>query len=62
MRSGIEVRRSSEQPSDRVVDLGIYHRKSNDGLHVRPFGLSAIFDGPHGGIQFVPSNLADARI
>ena len=59
MRSGIEVRRSTEQPTDRVVDLGIYHRKSNDGLQVRPFGLSAIFDGPVGGIQFVTNNLSD---
>ena len=43
MRSGIEVSRSEESTTDNLIDLGVYHRKSNDGRHAKPFGLSVIF-------------------
>lgn len=57
MRSGIEVRRAEDQPREDTIDLGVYHRKSNDGVHHRPFGLRARFAGPAGPIQFSPGQL-----
>jgi hypothetical protein len=59
MRSGVEIRRGEEPTSDNVVDIGVFHRKSNDGVHQRPFGLSAIFEECNRGIQFVPTDLSD---
>jgi hypothetical protein len=52
MRSGFEVRRAEESSSDSVIDLGIYHWKSNDGRHVKPFGLSVLFDSGSEGVLF----------
>lgn len=51
MRSGFEVRRS-EESAESVIDLGIYHWKSNDGRHLKPFGLSVVFDTASEGILF----------
>lgn len=59
MRSGIEVRRAEDQPNADVVDLGLYHRKANDGQHQRPIGLQASFDGPNGGILFSRGDLSE---
>ncbi len=60
MRSGIEVRRGADTSSDTMIDLGIFHRKSNDERHCVPFGLTVLFDeGEHKGIQFARGNLAD---
>ncbi len=59
MRSGFEVRRSEENSSDSVIDLGIYHWKSNDDRHVKPFGLSVIFDTASRGVLFEPSAIDD---
>jgi AAA domain len=59
MRSGIEVRRSEDQASDNLIDIGLYHRKANDGRHERPIGMSVMFDGADGGILFSPSDLGD---
>lgn len=59
MRSGFEVRRSDEGGSDSPIDLGIYHWKSNDGRHVKPFGLSVTFDTEGEGILFEQSDIDD---
>lgn len=47
IRSGFEVRRSEDDAEDDV-DIGIFHWKSNDGAHLKPFGLRAHF-APNGG-------------
>ena len=45
MRSGVEVRKSEEGgASSSVIDVGLFHRKSNDGSHHKPIGLSVLFD------------------
>lgn len=50
MRSGVEVRRSEEGIGQGVVEVGLYHRKANDGEHHQPIGLRAEFQGePHRG-------------
>lgn len=59
MRSGFEVRRADEAGSDNVIDLGVYHWKSNDGRHVKPFGLSVVFDTEGEGILFEQSDIDD---
>jgi AAA domain-containing protein len=60
MRSGIEVRRSEDQPSERIIDIGLYHRKSNDGRHARPIGLSVLFDQEYDGtILFEEAEMND---
>ncbi len=58
MRSGIEIRRSDEAYSDRMIDVGIYHRKSNDGRHAKPIGLSVVFE-ENRSIMFDHSELVD---
>jgi hypothetical protein len=59
MRSGFEVRRSEEQASDNQIDLGIYHHKSNDGGHIKPFGLTVLFDTEKDGIVFDKTDIQD---
>lgn len=58
MRSGIEITRSEEAVADNVIDIGIYHRKSNDGRHARPMGASVIF-GDDNSIIFEDTELND---
>jgi hypothetical protein len=58
MRSGWEIRRAEESPP-HTVDIGVYHRKSNDGEHEKPFGISIGFDGNAGPIRFTRGDLAD---
>lgn len=60
MRSGIEVRKSEENSSENLIDLGIYHWKSNDGRHAKPFGLSVQFDTQTDGILFQPSSIDES--
>lgn len=57
MRSGIELRRSDEGPGGDCFELGMYHRKANDGEHHKPIGLRVIFDGSRGPIAFEPSSI-----
>jgi hypothetical protein len=60
MRSGIEIRRAEAQPSERVLDLGLFHRKSNDGRRVKPFALTVLFEGePGGGITLDRGDIHD---
>ena len=59
LRSGFEVRRSELQPLDGAVDLAIYHWKSNDGEHVKPFGLRVGFDGQRGAVSVMTQPLSD---
>lgn len=59
MRSGIEVRRSEESAATRM-DLGLYHRKANDGEHHPDIGLSVYFDQVEGApIRFARSNISE---
>jgi hypothetical protein len=59
MRSGIEVRRSEDTAADNVIDVGVYHRKKNDGRKLRPLGLSVIFDEENPSILFEETDLVD---
>jgi hypothetical protein len=61
MRSGIEVRRSEEATGDSVIDIGLFHRKSNDGRHAKPIGLTVLFDQGERGtdIVFEPTEVED---
>jgi hypothetical protein len=59
LRSGFEVRRSEEQQLDGAVNLAVYHWKSNDGEHVRPFGLRVDFDGPRGPVKVSTQRIDD---
>lgn len=61
MRSGVEVKRSQEGTSDTVIDLGLFHRKSNDGRHARPIGVTVLFDQGDNGkdIVFEPTDIED---
>jgi AAA domain len=61
MRSGIEVRRSEEVASDTIIDVGLFHRKSNDGRHARPIGITVMFDQGESGtdIVFEPKSIED---
>lgn len=52
IRSGFEVRRSEQDEFDADASIGVYHWKSNDGAHVKPFGLKVSFDGRQGPIRF----------
>lgn len=58
MRSGIEIRRSEDAAAGNVIDVGIYHRKSNDGRHARPIGVSVVF-GEDDGILFDETEITD---
>lgn len=52
MRSGIEVRRAEDQPAENVMDVGLFHRKANDGVHHKPIAMRVSFDGLAGPIAF----------
>jgi hypothetical protein len=43
MRSGWEMRRAQDQPVPGTLDLGLYHRKVNDGQRQKPIGLEVEF-------------------
>lgn len=58
MRSGIEMKRSEEAVSDDMIEVGVYHRKINDGRHMKPFGISVIFD-ENESISFHKANIAE---
>lgn len=59
MRSGIEVRRSEETVTDNFIDIGLFHRKSNDGRHAKPIGLTVTFDQDGDGILFDQTELEE---
>lgn len=60
MRSGFEVRRSQEDSSKNQIAVGLWQWKSNDGDHVRPFGLRVLFDDyADGPIQIQPLSVHD---
>jgi hypothetical protein len=59
MRSGIEVRRADDQPDQDVIDVGLFHRKANDGLHHKPIALRVAFDGLRGPIAFDMAELSE---
>ncbi len=61
MRSGLELRRAEEGPDPDSMDLGLYHRKANDGEHHKPIGLSVLFDGRRGGIRYLESDVNDVE-
>jgi|SRR5215472_633239 len=58
IRSGFEVRRSEEDGLDGSVDIGIYHWKSNDGAHVKPFSLRVCFVPDGGPITVARQDMA----
>lgn len=59
LRSGIELRTPEDATGQNVVDLGVYHNKSNDDRLQKPFGLSVIFDTQSDGILFEKSDIQD---
>lgn len=59
MRSGLELRRAEEGPTGDSIDLGMFHRKANDGEHHRPIGLRVTFDGRGGAIAFDEADVND---
>lgn len=59
MRSGIEVRKAQDQPDEHIIDVGLYHTKSNDGYHQKPVALSIRFDGLDGPIFFEKGRIED---
>lgn len=60
IRSGFEVRRSGQESFENdTVDVGIFHWKSNDGAHVRPFGLRFYFEPDNGPIRVRTHDLND---
>ena len=59
MRSGIEVRRAQDDQIDGQIDVGLYHRKTNDGWHHKPVALQVGFDGLAGPIAFDMQSMTD---
>lgn len=59
LRSGIELRTSEDNAGQNVMDLGVYHNKSNDDRLTKPFGLSVIFDTKSDGILFERSEIQE---
>jgi hypothetical protein len=59
MRSGIEVRRAEDQPDEQIIDVGLFHRKANDGRHHKPVALRVTFDGTNGPIGVDLGDVAD---
>lgn len=59
MRSGIEVRRAKDDQVAGEIDVGIYHRKTNDGWHHKPIALKVAFDGLTGPVCFDPQQMTD---
>lgn len=59
MRSGLELRRAETDGDPDSIELGLYHRKANDGEHHKPVGMSVLFDGRAGAIRFIESNVLD---
>lgn len=57
MRSGLELRRAEEGTDPDNIELGLYHRKANDGEHHRPIGMSVLFDGRKGAVAFIPNDV-----
>lgn len=60
MRSGLELRRAEEGADPESMELGLYHRKANDGEHHKPIGMRVLFDGRRGAIGFWESTLEDS--
>lgn len=60
MRSGLELRRAEEGSNPDNMELGLYHRKANDGEHHKPIGISVMFDGRAGQIAFWDANVLDS--
>jgi hypothetical protein len=59
MRSGLELRRAEEGADADNIELGLYHRKANDGEHHKPIGISVLFDGRQGAIGFWKADIRD---
>lgn len=60
MRSGLELRRAEDSgPDSDAFDIGLYHRKANDGEHHKPIGMRVSFDGRRGAIGFDESSVHD---
>jgi hypothetical protein len=59
MRSGLELRRAEESNDPDTIELGLYHRKANDGEHHAPIGMSVMFDGRTGPVRFEPSEISE---
>lgn len=59
MRSGVEVSRSDETQTERTIDVGVFHRKSNDGPKAKPIGVCIAFDGQEGPIMFEDTEIAE---
>jgi hypothetical protein len=57
MRSGLELRRAEEGGDPDNIELGMFHRKANDGEHHKPIGMSVLFDGRRGPIAFVEADV-----
>lgn len=50
--------RSTQQPGDSSLNLGLFHRKVNRGMRQTPTGLRFTFDGDHA-VSVSPVNLMD---
>lgn len=59
MRSGWEIRKAEESPPN-TIDLGVYHRKTNDLSRERPFAVRVQFDGLDGPITFSRGEVGDS--
>lgn len=59
MRSGIEVRRAEDASDPDDIELGLFHRKANDGVHHKPIAMSVMFDGALGPIGFHQSDISE---
>ncbi len=59
MRSGLELRKSEDASGDSM-ELGLFHRKANDGEHHKPIGINVMFDGKTGPIGFWESDVNES--
>lgn len=61
MRQGWEVRKSEDSSWD-VLDVGLFHRKSNDGARLRDLALTISFDGINGPISVGTGQIANTDL
>jgi hypothetical protein len=59
MRSGIELRKVNDLVADDMIELAVFHQKTNDGRHARPVGLCIEFQGAEGPITFRKTSIED---
>lgn len=59
MRQGWEVRRAEAPAGADRIELGLFHRKGNDGAKPRNHGVAVTFDGLDGPIRFERADVQD---